>query len=682
MFGKLKEKLKSALSVFSKKAEEEADIIPAPPVKKEKPIVEEKHPEISKKEEPVHKIIEKVKEDFKKEKVQAERKKFQEKLAKEEKIKKQEFSEEEIEKVDELIEKEKKKKTTEEIPLEYNPALQKYEPDLVKIKDKQKEKEVKKEEKVKEIIPRDQVKITYFVHGTTTDNEKDHATGWLPGELSKLGIKQAKELGSLVSKKHFDVVFCSDLKRAVDSAELGFANKYKIIQDQRLRECNYGDFNGKSETFKDKITDYINKTFPNGESYKEVEKRILNFLNYLYDNYKGKHVAIVAHQAPELAIEVLLNGKTWEQAFAEDWRKRKAWQPGWDYTISEELEIPKEEQPQPEKKGFFGRLFRKKEEKEEVEEKPEEKEIEVKEEPKEEIKEIPEEKGFFGKVKESLTTKKISAEKFEELFWELELTLLENNVSVEVIEKIKEDLKKELVDKPLPRDIMQVIEDTLKNTLHQILSFETEDLLDRIKNKSKKPYIIAFFGVNGAGKTTSIAKLAYYLKQNKLSVVLAACDTFRAAAIQQLGEHAEKLGVKMIQHDYGADAAAVAFDAVKYAEKNQVDIVMIDTAGRLHSNTNLMAELDKIIRVTKPDLKIFVGESITGNDCIEQAMKFDELVKLDGTILTKADVDEKGGAPLSIAYTIKKPILFLGVGQEYKDLEKFDADVIMKRLGF
>lgn len=293
-----------------------------------------------------------------------------------------------------------------------------------------------------------------------------------------------------------------------------------------------------------------------------------------------------------------------------------------------------------------------------------------------------EKKSFFGRIKQAITTKTISSDKFEDLFWELELILLENNVSVEVIEKIKDDLKKELVGKPLPRDVPQKIEDTLKETLMTILSTEKINLLNKIREKRQKPFVIAFFGVNGAGKTTSIAKLTYYLQKEGYSVVLAACDTFRAAAIQQLEEHAEKLKVKVIKHNYGSDAAAVAFDAVKYAEKNQIDIVLIDTAGRLHSNTNLMSELEKIIRVTKPDFKIFVGESITGNDCIEQARKFNELVEMDGAILTKADVDEKGGAPLSISYVIKKPILFLGVGQNYDDFEKFDAEAMLKRLGF
>ena len=312
------------------------------------------------------------------------------------------------------------------------------------------------------------------------------------------------------------------------------------------------------------------------------------------------------------------------------------------------------------------------EDKEEANEKIEIEEIVI-EEPK---------KSFFGKIKQSFTTKTISAEKFEELFWDLELVLLENNVSVEVIERIKLDLQQELVDKPLPRDVMTKIEETLRRTLKDILSSEKINLLGKIKEKGKKPFVIAFFGINGAGKTTSIAKLTHYLQKNKLSVVLAACDTFRAAAIQQLEEHAVRLGVKIIKQDYGSDAAAVAFDAIKYAEKNNLDVVLIDTAGRLHSNTNLMSELKKIIRVTNPDLKLFVGESITGNDCIEQARKFNELVEMDGVILTKADVDDKGGAPLSISYTIKKPILFLGVGQTYDDFEEFNADVMVKRLGF
>lgn len=178
------------------------------------------------------------------------------------------------------------------------------------------------------------IKITYFVHGTTTDNEKGLATGWLPGELSELGISQSKELGKLVSDKHFDIVFCSDLKRAVDSAGLGFAGKYKIIQDERLREADYGDFSGKpAKEFKNNLIDYIEIKFPNGESYKDVEKRINSFLKFLKEKYNGRHIAIVAHQAPQLALDVLLKNKTWKQAIEKDWRKNKLWQPGWEYIL-------------------------------------------------------------------------------------------------------------------------------------------------------------------------------------------------------------------------------------------------------------------------------------------------------------------------------------------------------------
>lgn len=176
------------------------------------------------------------------------------------------------------------------------------------------------------------VQIAYFVHGTTTDNEQHLATGWLPGELSALGREQAKRLGEQVADKHFDVVFCSDLQRAIDSAELGFGGAYDIIQDERLRECNYGDMNGSSaRSFKDRMEDFVDTPFPNGESYKDVEARIASFVDFLRTHYDGKHIAIVAHQAPQLALDVLLCGKTWQQAIDEDWRKFKAWQPGWGY---------------------------------------------------------------------------------------------------------------------------------------------------------------------------------------------------------------------------------------------------------------------------------------------------------------------------------------------------------------
>jgi len=179
------------------------------------------------------------------------------------------------------------------------------------------------------------VKITYFVHGTTTDNKKDLATGWAHGELSRLGIEQSKKLGELTADKKFSVVFCSDLKRAIDSARLAFGDKYEIVLDDRLREANYGDFTQKSATdFKSNMLKYIDSPFPNGENYRDVEKRVRNFCEYLKANYSGKHIAIVAHQAPQLALDVILKNKNWEQAIAEDWRHTKSWQPGWEYDIN------------------------------------------------------------------------------------------------------------------------------------------------------------------------------------------------------------------------------------------------------------------------------------------------------------------------------------------------------------
>ncbi|MFA5886516.1 MAG: histidine phosphatase family protein [Patescibacteria group bacterium] len=177
------------------------------------------------------------------------------------------------------------------------------------------------------------VKIIYFVHGTTTDNETGKCTGWAGGELSELGIIQAKELKNQIKERDFQVMFCSDLKRAIDSANLGFQGDYKIIQDERLRECNYGDLTQTDESLVDYMKQ-INTPFPDGESMKDVEKRMRDFIDYLKREYDGKFVAIMAHKAPQLALDVILNGKTWEQAINEDWRNKKAWQPGWIYNIN------------------------------------------------------------------------------------------------------------------------------------------------------------------------------------------------------------------------------------------------------------------------------------------------------------------------------------------------------------
>ncbi len=298
------------------------------------------------------------------------------------------------------------------------------------------------------------------------------------------------------------------------------------------------------------------------------------------------------------------------------------------------------------------------------------------------IEKEPGKKGFFAAIKEKIVTTKINEGQFERLFWELELALMENNVAVEVIEKIKNDLKEELVEKPIKRTrVEETIQETLKGSIEGLFQSNDVDLVQEIKNKKEKPYVIAFFGINGSGKTTSIAKLANMLKEKNISCVLAASDTFRAASIEQLQLHADRIGVKLIKHDYGSDPAAVAFDAIKHAKAKDADVVLIDTAGRMHSNVNLVDEMKKIIRVAKPDLKIFVGESITGNDCIEQAKTFNDAVGIDGIILAKADIDEKGGAAVSVSYITKKPILYLGTGQRYSDLQVFNSEVVVKGLG-
>jgi len=176
------------------------------------------------------------------------------------------------------------------------------------------------------------MKITYFVHGTTTDNETGRATGWLPGELSQLGIEQSKKLPELVKDSSFEVVYASDLQRAIDSAELAFGKTHQIRTDMRLREANYGDFNGQPHSFKDSMKEYVDTPFPNGESYKDAEAHMRSFIGEV----KGlglQHIAIVASEAPQLALEVIANGKTWEQAIDQNWRRRKAWQPGWIYEV-------------------------------------------------------------------------------------------------------------------------------------------------------------------------------------------------------------------------------------------------------------------------------------------------------------------------------------------------------------
>lgn len=258
---------------------------------------------------------------------------------------------------------------------------------------------------------------------------------------------------------------------------------------------------------------------------------------------------------------------------------------------------------------------------------------------------------------------------------DLEIDLLEADVALEVVDELRESIKRKLVGRKvrIGTDKGKIIEEAVKEAVLEVLTPPRKiDLLEMIRSKKEKPFVIAFVGFNGSGKTTTIAKLAHWLKKNGLSAVIAASDTFRAGAIEQVEEHAKRVGVRVIKHSYGADPAAVAYDAIQHAKARGIDVVLIDTAGRNELNRNLMDEMKKIVRVTKPDLVVFVGDSLAGNSIIEQARQFNEAVRIDGVILTKLDADSRGGAALSISHAIGAPILFVGVGQGYDDLKPFD----------
>ncbi|MEM4540420.1 MAG: signal recognition particle-docking protein FtsY [Archaeoglobaceae archaeon] len=277
----------------------------------------------------------------------------------------------------------------------------------------------------------------------------------------------------------------------------------------------------------------------------------------------------------------------------------------------------------------------------------------------------------------------ISEEKVDEILDELEVILLESDVAFEVVGEIREKLKARLSGKrkKIGESLYNIVEKELKAVLIEILQknqFDFDEFVEQ-RIKDKKPLNIIFVGVNGTGKTTTIAKVAKRL-MNKYSVVIAAGDTFRAGAIEQIEEHAKRLGVRLIKHNPGSDPTAVIFDALKHAESRGIDIVLADTAGRMHTKKNLLDQLEKIKRVTKPDLIIFVDETIAGNDAVERARMFNEMVGIDGSILTKIDADPKGGTAISISYVTQKPILFLGTGQSYEDLVKFDPHWLVERI--
>ncbi|MCX6653383.1 MAG: signal recognition particle-docking protein FtsY [Methanomassiliicoccales archaeon] len=277
--------------------------------------------------------------------------------------------------------------------------------------------------------------------------------------------------------------------------------------------------------------------------------------------------------------------------------------------------------------------------------------------------------------------KKIDVATMDEVLWSLELGLMEADVALPVVEEIKREVRADLEGKRVDRrfSVEDAVRLALKNAVENVLKTNTFDF-DQFVVKHDRPVVIMFVGINGTGKTTVIAKIAHRLQKMNLTTVLAASDTFRAGAIEQLSIHGDRLATKVIKHTAGGDPAAVAYDAVEHARARKRDVVLVDTAGRMQTNVNLMDEMKKIKRVAKPHLIVFVGDALAGNDAIEQALAFDKEVGIDAVVLTKIDADAKGGAALSIAYTIKKPIAFLSTGQEYEEIIKFDSHWMVDRL--
>ncbi|UCC32836.1 MAG: signal recognition particle-docking protein FtsY [Candidatus Bathyarchaeota archaeon] len=294
--------------------------------------------------------------------------------------------------------------------------------------------------------------------------------------------------------------------------------------------------------------------------------------------------------------------------------------------------------------------------------------------------------GLSGLV-DKVTTTELKSEKLRPILEAFKLELIGNDVAISVADHICEEMEKRLEGVQVKRlqDRRELIRENLRDILLGVMAPKEEiSLLTMVEKKrtAGEPYVILFVGINGTGKTTTIAKVAELLMKKGYSVVLACSDTYRAGSIEQLEEHAKRLGIRMIKHEYGADAAAVAYDAVNHAKAQGVNAVLIDTAGRLQTDRNLMNELEKIKRVIIPDLTILTVDALAGNDAVMQAEEFHKRVGIDGTVLTKVDADVKGGSALSVTYVTGRPIVYIGMGQRYEDLKEFEpeqfAEMILK----
>ena len=421
---------------------------------------------------------------------------------------------------------------------------------------------------------------------------------------------------------------------------------------------------------KEKISKAVKSIKDKLEKKKEEVKEVAETEEEQAAKVEEQKMETAVQEAIEQPVEVALPEKKEEQAEIEQIAEKIEQQ-------MEEKELPVvehvEEAAEEREELVVERVA------ERVEEKFEKPKAEMRIEERAEEKE--KKKGFFARIVEKVVkpvVKKVTVKKLDQddvmpILDEMANGMVEADVAYDVAEKIKGDLAKNLVNQEIRRGKEnEVVVEALRESLMNILRVQGIDLMQMAKQKADGPVVVLFLGFNGSGKTTSLAKVGKWLVDHGQTCVFAAADTFRAAAEEQIEEHAANIGVKVIKHKHGADPAAVIYDAVEHAKANGIKFVLADTAGRTHVNRNLMDEMNKIIRVNRPDLKILVIDSLTGNDAVLQARMFNE-VGVDGLIFTKVDVNEKGGAILSVTHELKKPILFLAMGQTYADFKRFDA---------
>ena len=440
----------------------------------------------------------------------------------------------------------------------------------------------------------------------------------------------------------------------IEESEEEILDEEEVSEDEPLSESEEDEFEGEDDISEDELDEILDATLKEEaeeeSEEEEKEERAGRFRSFFSRGKKddskeeAEEVEDAEDEVPEGVEESV------EEADVESV----------DEEADEEAEVEEEaEEEKKSKHSFFRRGKKDKSGDEEKEEKS---------------------GGFLSFIKE----KSISEDDVEDILFELELGLLEADVAMDVSSVVVESVKNDLVGQKIKRssDIEEYTYQALKNAVAKIIDVEGKSMTELLEEKvaQGEPLVVMLVGINGTGKTTTIGKLSNYYIKKGYTPVIAASDTFRAGAIEQVQYHADNLGVKLIKHEKGSDPAAVAFDAVQHAKAKGKELVLIDTAGRMQTNTNLMDEMKKIRRVSKPDLVVFVGDALTGNDATEQARKFNEAIDIDGVILTKADADSKGGAALSVGYIIKKPILFLGMGQSYDDIKEYDADWMLEQI--